>query len=174
VTTLTAKIEERIDDTTRNRVREEIAHAPQASAPESTAPEPSGVFARFLENSVAKRLGHRELVKLAANRGRVAAAWRALPERMHLVANQTKLMMELVDDFRSGSYRKVPWRSLAVGVAAILYVANPADLLPDVLAGLGVLDDVAVVAFAARVMRSDLVEYCNFKGYSVDEYFPSA
>jgi uncharacterized membrane protein YkvA (DUF1232 family) len=171
--TLTAKLEERIDDSTIRHVRESIEEDTGGSLPESTAPEPKTRLSRFLENAVAKRLGHRHLLKLAANRGRVTAAWRELPDRMHLAANQTKLMMELVDDFRSGTYRKIPWHSLAVGAAAILYVASPADVLPDMLMGLGLLDDIAVAALAARVLRKDLVTYCEFKGYAVDNYFPA-
>jgi uncharacterized membrane protein YkvA (DUF1232 family) len=170
MTTLTATLEERVGDTTIRHVREDIQHAGEGTT-ESTAPEPTTRLLRFLENSVAKRLGHRHLLKLAANRAHVTAAWHELPDRMHLAANQTKLMMELVDDFRAGTYRKIPWRSLAIGVAAILYVANPADVLPDMVVGLGLLDDIAVAALAARVLRKDLMLYCEFKGYAVDDYF---
>lgn len=164
---LTASLEERLDDPTRRRVRESIA----ASEPSSTS-EPHGRIAAFAERVLAKRFGHKLLVKLAVERGHVATTWRDIPNRMHLVANQTKLMLELVDDFRVGTYRKIPWRSLVVAAAAILYAVNPADVLPDVLAGLGILDDIAVAAIAARVLRKDLIEYCQFKGYAVEEYFP--
>jgi uncharacterized membrane protein YkvA (DUF1232 family) len=172
-TTLTASLEERIDDRTLQRVRHEVAEHDSATLPESTAPQPRTAFARFFENTVAKRFGHRHLTKLARERGRVTAAWRELPERMHLVANQTKLMMELVDDFRAGTYRKIPWHSVAVSAGAILYAASPADVLPDIVVGFGLLDDIAVAAFAANVIRKDLTEYCKFKGYSVAEYFPA-
>ena len=87
---LTASLEERIDDSTLQRVRKEVAEHDSTSLPESTAPEPRAPIARFLENTVAKRFGQRQFAKLAANRGRVTAAWRELPERMHLVANQTR------------------------------------------------------------------------------------
>jgi uncharacterized membrane protein YkvA (DUF1232 family) len=167
---LTATLEERIDDGTLQRASENIqANNPDAAS--STAPAPKTWLARFMENALAKRVGHRQLVKLAADRGRIAKAWSELPGRMHLAANQTKLMMELVDDFRAGRYREMPWRSLVVVAAAILYVASPADVIPDVISGLGVLDDVAVAALATRVVRSDLEAYCKFKGYRLDEYF---
>jgi uncharacterized membrane protein YkvA (DUF1232 family) len=168
--TLSATLEERIDDSTISHLRHDIEHAGEG-VPESTAPAPNAWLPRFLENRVAKGLGHRHLLKLAQNRGRVTAAWSEMPDRMHLAANQTKLMMELVDDFRTGTYRKIPWRSLAVAAAAILYAANPADVLPDFISGLGLLDDIAVAAFAARVLRKDLMAYCNFKGYASEEYF---
>lgn len=170
---LTASLEERIDNTTLQHVRAEVADANNPKIPESTATLPAGRISRFLEETVAKRFGHRHLVKLAKQRGRVTTAWKELPERMHQVANQTKLMLELVDDFRDGTYRKVPWRSLAVCAAAVLYAASPADVIPDVLVGIGLLDDLAVVAIATRVVRDDLKKYCEFKGYNVDDYFPA-
>jgi uncharacterized membrane protein YkvA (DUF1232 family) len=169
---LSAKLEERIDDSTRERILSQVANDSGHSLPEPTVPLSTSKIGRFFEESVAKRLGRRHLVKLAAQRGRVASAWHELPTRMHLVANQTKLMMELIDDYRSGTYRKVPWHTLAIGAAAILYVANPADVLPDVLLGIGVLDDVAVAALAASMMQRDLKAYCKFKGYAVSDYFP--
>jgi uncharacterized membrane protein YkvA (DUF1232 family) len=169
--TLTANLEERLDDTTRERVREQVAGFDPEQVPESTAPLPRQAFARFLEETVAKRLGHRHLIKFAAQHGSVTEAWRELPERMHRVANQTKLMMELIDDYRSGTYRKIPWHSLAIGAAAILYVANPADVLPEALMGIGMLDDIAVAALAARVLRRDLKAYCIYKGYATSDYF---
>ncbi|HET8933772.1 MAG TPA: DUF1232 domain-containing protein [Polyangiales bacterium] len=169
--TLTANLEERIDDSVRQRVQHQVAEFEADHLPESTAPLPKQRFSRFLEEKVAKRLGHRHLVKLVTQRGHVMEAWRELPDRMHRVANQTKLMMELIDDYRSGAYRHIPWHSLAVGAAAILYVANPADVLPEALLGIGMLDDIAVAALAARVLRNDLKAYCAFKGYPVTDYF---
>jgi uncharacterized membrane protein YkvA (DUF1232 family) len=170
---LTATVEERVDDTTLRRIREQVQDVHPSNVPEPTAPEPEGWLSRFLENAVAKPLGHRHFVKLAADRGRVSQAWRELPARMHLVANQTKLMMELIDDFRSGTYRAVRWRSLAIAAGAILYAASPADVVPDVLLGLGQLDDIAVAALAARMLRKEREEYCRFKGYAVEDYFPA-
>src|ERR1700755_1958933 len=102
--TLTAKLEERIDDTTLQRVREEVSEA-DGGAPHSTAPSPAGWFGRFLEDTVARSVGQRHLLKLAAHRGRVSDAWRELPERMHLVANPTKLIFEVAEDFGRGKYR---------------------------------------------------------------------
>jgi uncharacterized membrane protein YkvA (DUF1232 family) len=169
--TLTANLAERIDNKTLQHVREEVAHASHDAIPESTATLPQGRLARFLEENVAKRLGRRQLSKLLANRGRIAATWGEIPDRMHQVAKQTKLMMELMDDFRTGAYRNAPWRSLAVCTGAILYVASPADVVPEIVAGFGVLDDIAVAALAARMIRNDLRQYCEWKGYPVREYF---
>lgn len=172
--TLAAKLEERIDESTRRRVRDEVAGSANDAEMRSTAPLPSGPFGRWLERVLAQRISSRELAMLAAHRGQITAAWRHLPDRMHLVANQTKLMMELVDDFRSGAYRKISWRSLAMVVFAILYAANPADVLPDMIAGLGLLDDIAVAALVTRVLKGELEAYCEHKGYDPSQYFVTA
>lgn len=171
---LSANLEERIDESTRDRILSQVANDSGHGdrLPEPTAPLPKSRLGRFFEEAVAKRLGHRHLLKLATHKGRVTAAWHDLPGRMHLVANQTKLIMELIDDYRAGTYRKIPWHTLAIGAAAILYVANPADVLPDMLLGVGVLDDIAVAALAASFMQRDLKAYCKFKGYAVSDYFP--
>jgi len=170
--TLTASLEERIDESTRQHVREQVADS--AGMPEATDAKPNHWLARWLDQTISKRLGQRQLTQLAMHRGQVSEVIRKLPDRMHLLAKQTKLMLDLIDDFRSGTYRKLPWRSLAIAAGAIMYAANPADLLPDMLVGLGVLDDIAVAALAVRAVRADLMKYCEFKGYNVQEYFPSS
>ena len=173
-TALTANLEERMDTAKVKELRLEVADASSGEAPQSTAPAPKGKLARFLEERIAKRVGQRHLVRLAAEGGKVTEAWRELPDRMHLVANQTKLVMELIDDFRSGAYRKVPWHSLMIGAGAVLYAATPADVIPDFIVGIGLLDDIAVAALAVRFMRKDLKAYCEFKGYDIEDYFPGS
>src|SRR5690606_34129177 len=114
-------------------------------------------------------LGHLEV--LARKKGRVAVSMSAVPEQMHLVANQTRLVLELVDDVRLGHYRDVSWRSIALLVGGLLYVVSPADVIPDALPLLGALDDLAVLAVATRLARADLKAYCRHKGYREEDYF---
>jgi uncharacterized membrane protein YkvA (DUF1232 family) len=56
----------------------------------------------------------------------------------------------------------------------LLYAASPTDIVPDVLPALGVLDDVAVIAAAVRILQAELRAYCRFKGYPEDQYFAAA
>lgn len=142
------------------------------SAPQSAAPEPSSWTSKVLEMA-ARRMGYQHLLKLAQHRGDVNQSLADLPERMHRAADQTKLIIELVEDFRVGNYQAIPWRSLAIGAAALLYVISPLDVLPDFIAAIGTLDDLAVMALASRWMRDDLRAYCEFKGYDPDQYFAS-
>lgn len=45
---------------------------------------------------------------------------------------------------------RVPWHAKAIAGAAALYVASPVDLLPDVLPGVGGVDDLLAVLLAVR------------------------
>lgn len=118
----------------------------------------------------SSRIARRNLVLLAA-RGNIAETLGDVPEKMHKVARQTRLVIEFVDDFRTGGYRDVPWWAVAVAATAMLYAINPADVVPNVLPIVGTLDDLAVVAVAVRLLEGQLRKYCRFKGYAIDEYF---
>lgn len=76
-----------------------------------------------------------------------------------------KLMFSMIRDYWNGSYRDVPWKSIAAIAGALLYVLNPLDFIPDLIIGLGFLDDVGVVALCLRLVESDLHKYAAWKEY---------
>lgn len=119
-----------------------------------------------------ERLSKQFLARLSARR-RLGAQLERIPDSLHRTAKQLALGLEMVEDFRSGRYRAVPWGSLAVLTGALLYSVSPADVLPDPILGLGSLDDAIVLALATRFVRRQLESYCEFKGYSWEEYFAS-
>jgi|SRR6478609_4222410 len=135
--------------------------------------------ARHLPPTTAKRpkaplkvrVGKALLGRLNAHL-RVGAPLERVPENLHRTARQLALGLELVDDFQAGRYRAAPWGAIALLSGALLYAMSPVDVLPDALLGLGSLDDAVVLAVATRLVRRQLEAYCDFKGYSRDEYFP--
>jgi uncharacterized membrane protein YkvA (DUF1232 family) len=156
-----------LDEQALNENAETVRHAEQA---ETALEEPTRWHTRWLER-LSRNLGHQHLIKLVAKRGHVAKSLDDVPKRMHRVANQTRLVLELIDDFVGGRYRQIPWRSMAVLAGAVLYTVSPGDVAPDFLPFLGALDDLAVLAVATRLLRKDLERYCRFKHYSVQAYF---
>ena len=68
-------------------------------------------------------------------------------------------MLRLLRAYHRGEYRNVPPTALVSIIAALAYVANPFDLIPDVVPFLGFLDDAAVIAFAVHKTRHVLDEF---------------
>jgi uncharacterized membrane protein YkvA (DUF1232 family) len=97
--------------------------------------------------------------------------FKAIPGKFAKLINQVKLLYELIRAYVDGSYRQVPWASIATAVAAVLYVLSPIDLIPDAIPGLGYIDDVFVVRLALTMIQSDLATFCEAKGYDLDKYF---
>jgi uncharacterized membrane protein YkvA (DUF1232 family) len=154
-----------------NMLRNDAPSATAAAAPRSRLQK---LFERAWQRGaerVGERIGARQIPKLLDRRDRVKRELRAIPDRMQKVANQASLVLELIDDYRDGSYREIPWRSLAIASAALLYSVSPSDVVPDVLPVLGQLDDAIVIALAMRIIRSDLARYCRHKGYALEKYF---
>ncbi|MCA1962865.1 MAG: DUF1232 domain-containing protein [Prosthecobacter sp.] len=76
---------------------------------------------------------------------------------------QARLILELVKDYWAGRYREVPYWVISAGALALLYVLNPADVIPDILLGFGYLDDATVVAFCLKLIERELDRYKQWK-----------
>ncbi|MDB6120859.1 MAG: hypothetical protein JWO08_4640 [Verrucomicrobiaceae bacterium] len=79
------------------------------------------------------------------------------------VMDNGMLMVNLVKDYAMGAYREVPYWVMGVTAMALVYVLSPLDVIPDVLPGIGFLDDAAVVAFALRLIEKELERYKHWK-----------
>lgn len=65
-------------------------------------------------------------------------------------------VVRLAKAWKSGSYSQVPQKSLVAIVAAILYLVNPLDVIPDFIPGVGYLDDAAILTWVLEMIADDL------------------
>ena len=79
------------------------------------------------------------------------------------VKDDLGVLLRLSRAFATRQYRSVPWRSMLYAVAALVYFVNPADLLPDVLVGLGFVDDAAVIAAVVGAIKNDLEAFRSWE-----------
>ncbi|MCA0173462.1 YkvA family protein [Bacillus sp. RAR_GA_16] len=70
-----------------------------------------------------------------------------------------KTFSRLVQEVRKGRYRDISKKSVIMIVGALLYFVSPIDAVPDLLAGIGLLDDVAVIGFVAGQLRNELEKF---------------
>ena len=68
-------------------------------------------------------------------------------------------LLGMIRAWASGKYSVVPWKSLLLGIAAVLYFVNPFDLVPDFLPLTGLVDDVAVLALVLKSLQKDLARF---------------
>lgn len=72
-------------------------------------------------------------------------------------------LCRMVAAWSSGKYRHLPWKSLVLAVAGILYFLNPIDISPDVIPGIGFLDDAGMLALVVNSIRNDLRRYLDWE-----------
>ncbi len=83
--------------------------------------------------------------------------------KLRKVMENARVLLSLVKDYWAGAYREVPYWVISAGALALLYVLNPADVIPDVILGVGYLDDATVVAFCLKLIERELERYKQWK-----------
>ena len=75
------------------------------------------------------------------------------------IASDVTVLFDMVKDYADGSYREVPQKSIFAAAAALLYILNPLDLIPDLVPALGLVDDAAVLTMVVKAIQSDVHAY---------------
>lgn len=113
------------------------------------------IFARY------QRLAKRFLKagRLPALLFSVARKREKLSERFSDLAAQLKLLQALCLAWWRGEYRAIDTQALLAVMAALLYFVTPIDGIPDWLFGIGLVDDLAVLAWVMRTWRNELAAF---------------
>ncbi|HEX2786943.1 MAG TPA: YkvA family protein [Ignavibacteria bacterium] len=92
-------------------------------------------------------------------------------EKLFKLFDQVKLGMQMMKDFKAKRYTQVPWRTVGLITAALLYFINPLDIIPDILPIFGYTDDAVAFAAIFKSIQTDLKNYCHWKGLDPANYF---
>lgn len=114
----------------------------------------SAAFARALRAADMRMVGAGGLRSLFAEASKEAAS---LPKRQ-FKENWPYLqtMLRLIRAYERGEYKEVPEDALRWIVAALNYLIDPYDLIPDITPFLGFVDDAVVVEFVTGKTRKTL------------------
>ena len=73
------------------------------------------------------------------------------------------IFVRVIESYSSGSYTYVPWKSIALIVAGILYFTYPMDLIPDFIPVSGIIDDVALIAWIYKSVQEDIEKFLDWE-----------
>lgn len=74
-----------------------------------------------------------------------------------------KVISRMVRAYVGGRYTEVPWRSVVLMMAGLLYFLAPIDLIPDFIPALGLVDDISVIAFIYRSLGRDVENFLRWE-----------
>jgi uncharacterized membrane protein YkvA (DUF1232 family) len=83
------------------------------------------------------------------------------------------VMVSMVKSWVKKEYPVSP-KVLATMVGAFIYLVKKKDLIPDRIPVIGIVDDVAVLALALKIVESDVKAYKEFRAAAAAEEFREA
>lgn len=96
----------------------------------------------------------------------ISKAYHKAEKHKHFLSkiwNKLQLFFSLLRDYIIGEYREIPFASIIAIVAGLSYFLTPIDLLPDIIPGIGYIDDIAVISFIYTQLLTDLEKYEQWK-----------
>ncbi|WP_410504152.1 YkvA family protein [Hymenobacter lapidiphilus] len=72
-------------------------------------------------------------------------------------------MFRLIKLSASGEYTGLPTTTVVAAVAVTIYFLSPIDLIPDFIPVLGLLDDVALVAWFSTTIQDELTRFAEWE-----------
>ena len=100
------------------------------------------------DDARSRKLANDALAKARSHKGSVRRVW-----------NDLNSLVRLLQAWAGGRYRSVPWRSISLAIAALLYFVSPLDGIPDFIPFLGYVDDVFIITWIMRAIQKDLEKF---------------
>ena len=75
----------------------------------------------------------------------------------------------LLKAYALGDYREIPWKTLLLIVASIIYFLNPLDLIPDLIPLTGLTDDFAVLLWVYNSASNEVDKFLNWEKNKVEQ-----
>jgi uncharacterized membrane protein YkvA (DUF1232 family) len=79
------------------------------------------------------------------------------------ILDDLSALFRLIRFWISGRYRDVPWQTIVLATAAVIYFVNPFDLIPDPIPFLGFVDDSSVIGFVLYSISGDLKRFLEWE-----------
>lgn len=72
------------------------------------------------------------------------------------IGDKVKVLARMLRAYVDGTYRVVPWKSIIVLTAVLIYFVMPIDLIPDIVPVTGYIDDFALIMWLFNHLQDDI------------------
>jgi len=72
-------------------------------------------------------------------------------------------LIRLIKAYYSKKYREIPWQTVVIGLAAIIYFVSPIDAIFDFIPVFGMIDDVAVLSAVFASIKTDIEKFLSWE-----------
>lgn len=69
------------------------------------------------------------------------------------------VLVSLIRSFAKKEFTDIPIGSIIAIISALVYFVSPIDIVPDVIPGVGLIDDALVITACLKLVESDVEEY---------------
>lgn len=69
----------------------------------------------------------------------------------------------LIKAYAQGQYKAIPWKTLLIIIAAVLYFINPLDFVPDLIPIAGLADDFAVLLWVYNAVSGEVERFLSWE-----------
>ena len=77
--------------------------------------------------------------------------------------NSLRLFIRIINAYTSKEYTYVPWKTICLIVAGLIYFIYPVDLIPDFIPVSGLIDDVAFIAWIYDSIKEDIDKFLEWE-----------
>jgi len=119
----------------------------------------SKAFRSILEGAALLLTKNKKVVRLAFLALKKATELGGLKKLGTKTLTEFKQISNLIYYYAQGKYTRISKQSLVTIVAVLLYFIMPIDLIPDLLPGMGYLDDITLLSWLFSTLQDELVEF---------------
>ena len=121
-------------------------------------------FGKRVADSLFFRRAKNQAMELTKNPDKFAALLEKADQKARLretgalkeVWDSLMALFRMLRAYTKGTYREIPFKTLIAVISSVIYFVMPFDLVPDVLAFFGFMDDAALIAWVVNSVKKDV------------------
>lgn len=85
------------------------------------------------------------------------------PVQRQMIKDKFLVLGRMAKAYALGRYRTIPWKTMLVLLAAVIYFLNPIDLIPDLLPLVGFTDDFAILLWVYNAIGAEVDRFLEWE-----------